>query len=141
MDDRQAITEVLIGYANALDARDWPALAELFTDDAEVDYSAEGGPVCRGAAEVVADCERDFEGLDATHHLIGNILVSVVGDTATASSLVQAWHHRKGTAGGSDFLLAGSYQDELVRHEGAWLIRRRRLLVSFLHGNPAVKAP
>jgi len=140
MDDRQAITDVLIAYANALDARDWPALTALFTDDAEVDYSSEGGPVCHGAAEVVADCERDFAGLDATHHQMGNILVEVEGDTARASSLVQAWHYRAGAPGGSAFLLAGGYEDELVRGGGAWRIRRRKLLVSFLHGNPAVKA-
>lgn len=140
MDERRAVEDVLIAYANALDARDWAALTELFTNDAEVDYSAEGGPVCHGADEVIADCERDFEGLDVTHHLMGNILVEVEGETATATSLVQAWHYRADAPGGSGLLLAGGYEDELVRTADGWRIRRRRLTVHFQLGNPTVKS-
>ena len=94
--DERAITTVLHDYARALDARDWPLLESLFTPDAVVDYSSEGGPVCHGRAAVVADCKDDFTGLDATSHLIGNIAMAVDRDGARVSSLVHAWHFRAG---------------------------------------------
>lgn len=137
--DHGAITAVLHGYALALDTRDWDLLASMFSTDAIVDYSAEGGPICHGPAEVIADCQRDFIGLDATQHLMGNIRIAVDGDTARASSYVQACHFREAAAGGSVQVLAGTYEDELCRSVGGWLITRRALGVLFEWGNPAVK--
>jgi ketosteroid isomerase-like protein len=138
--DERAIVTLLNDYARALDTRDWPLLSSLFTADAVVDYTAEGGPVCNGADAVVADCQADFTGLDATHHLIGNVTVSVDGDRATARSYVHAWHQRADAPGGTVLLLAGGYDDRLVRDGGGWKIRRRVLTVAFEWGNAAVKS-
>lgn len=136
--DERAITTVLHDYARALDARDWPLLESLFTPDAVVDYSSEGGPVCHGRAAVVADCKDDFTGLDATSHLIGNIAMAVDRDGARVSSLVHAWHFRAGAAGGSTLLLVGGYDDRLVRTPSGWRIAARTLTVAFQTGNSAV---
>lgn len=138
--DRQAITAVLHAYARALDSRDWVLLASLFTPDAVVDYSAEGGPVCHGSDAVVADCQADFEGLEATQHLIGNVTVTVVGDRADATCYVHAWHYSGAARGGTTLLLVGGYTDQLVRTDGTWKIARRSLEVAFQTGNPGVKA-
>jgi 3-phenylpropionate/cinnamic acid dioxygenase small subunit len=139
--DERAIAGILHDYARALDTRDWDLLAALFTADAVVDYSGEGGPVCQGPAAVVADCQADFAGLDATHHLIGNVAVDVAGDEARATCALQAWHYRSGAAGGSTLLLAGGYEDRLVRTPAGWRIAHRVLRVAFEDGNPEVKAP
>jgi len=133
--DRQAIIDVLIKYVTALDQKDWELLAEQFTPDAVVDYSAEGGPVCRGRAEVVADCQADLGALDATHHLTGNFAVDVQGDVATSTSLVQAWHY----SGGATQLMAGGYRDRLVRTPEGWKLEHRELRVAFESGDQSIK--
>jgi len=139
--DERAITAVLHDYARALDRRDWELLASLFTANAVVDYSSEGGPVCHGPEPVVADCQEDFAGLDATSHLIGNVTIAVDGDSARASSVVHAWHVRQAAAGGSTLLLVGGYEDRLVRTPGGWRLAARTLTVAFQAGNPGVKVP
>jgi len=139
--DERAITAVLHDYARALDTRDWPLLASLFTSDAVVDYSGEGGPICRGGAAVVADCQADFAGLDATHHLIGNIAIALDGDEAQARCDLHAWHYRSAAPDGNALLLAGGYEDRLVRTGAQWRIAHRVLRVAFQTGGPEVKAP
>lgn len=139
--DERAITAVLHDYARALDTRDWALLASLFTSTAVVDYTDEGGPVCHGPGAVVADCQADFAGLDATQHMIGNVAIVAEGDHARASCHVQAWHHRASATDGTTLLLVGGYEDELVRFAGEWRIARRKLRVAFETGNAAVKVP
>jgi ketosteroid isomerase-like protein len=138
--DRQAIVDVLTRYTTALDLKDWDLLAEQFTPDAVVDYSAEGGPVCHGRAEMVADCQADLGKLDATHHLTGNFVIEVQGDAATSRSLVQAWHYSAagGERGGTQ-LMAGGYEDRLVRTSDGWKLEHRRLLVAFESGDQSIK--
>lgn len=139
--DERAITAVLHDYARALDTRDWGLLASLFVPRAVVDYSAEGGPICVGAEAVVADCQADFTGLDATQHLICNIAISLRGDSADASCYLLAWHHTAESLGGADLILAGGYRDRLVRAEDGWKFTRRSLQVAFQTGNADVKVP
>jgi 3-phenylpropionate/cinnamic acid dioxygenase small subunit len=137
--DERAVTGVLNDYARALDTRDWALLASLFTRDAIVDYSAEGGPICVGPAAVVADCESDFHGLDATHHMVSNVGISILGDDAEAECYLQAWHHAAHARGGTTLILVGGYRDKLVRTPDGWKITRRQLHVAFAAGNPSVK--
>jgi 3-phenylpropionate/cinnamic acid dioxygenase small subunit len=137
--DQQAIIAVLNDYARALDTRDWELLASLFTLDALVDYTAEGGPLCRGPDAVVADCQADFDGLEATQHLIGNVTITVAGDHADATCYVHAWHYSAAAQDGTTLLLVGGYRDRLARTGGTWKIVRRSLEVAFQSGNLGVK--
>jgi hypothetical protein len=34
--------------------------------------------------------------------------------------------------------VAGTYKDDLVRQNDGWRIRRRELVVTWTHGNPAI---
>jgi hypothetical protein len=52
------------------------------------------------------------------------MVVEVTGDTATAHSR-WAWI-RAGEDGAPHMLRSGFYEDELVRENGAWKIRKRR---------------
>lgn len=135
----RAIMAVIHAYARALDTRDWTLLASVFTPDAIVDYTDDGGPVCYGPDAVVADNEVDFKGLDATQHMIGNISIAVDGNRARASCNLQALHYRARASGGTTLLLVGGYDDELEYHAGEWKIARRKLWVSFETGNPEVR--
>jgi SnoaL-like domain len=76
--------------------------------------------------------------MSASQHLISNVVVRLDGDRAESSCYLQAQHVRTGTAGGDNFIIAGRYDDQLVRGPDGWRIRERRLAVLWTDGNPAV---
>jgi len=70
-------------------------------------------------------------GYVATQHLMGTIVVDVDGPTANMSSYLQASHF---LADGSVDIAKGTYEDEVVRENGRWKIKRRTLkLISSMH--------
>lgn len=134
--DHRAIEAVLVRYATALDSKDWPRLQSCFTPDAVADY--EGIGLREGYKSIQDACQGALEPLDASQHLVTNIEADVTGDVATARCYFQAQHVRSGTPGGDNFIIAGRYEDELVRRSESWVIRRRVLRVLWTEGNPAV---
>ena len=134
--DKQEITELCYRYGLALDSRDWPALAACFTPDARAHYT--GLPSAAGYQAIEDTCRAVLTPLSATQHLISNVVVRPDGDKARASCYLQAQHVRTGTEGGDNFIIAGRYDDELVRTPGGWRISERRLDILWTAGNPAV---
>jgi 3-phenylpropionate/cinnamic acid dioxygenase small subunit len=134
--DRQAVVDVCVRYATALDQRDWKLLRTCFTADAEGDY--DGIAPLHGYDAFEAVCRRALEPLAASQHLLGNFAVDVAGDEANSTCYFQAQHVKPGTPGGDNYIVAGSYTDRHVRTEDGWRIARRRLAVTWTDGNPAV---
>jgi hypothetical protein len=134
--DRQAIAEVLIRYATALDTREWKLLAACFTADAVADYGELGG--VNEGLDAIESVVRSLEGFDATQHLIGNIAIDLAGDRASATCYLQAQHVVRGTEGGEGFAIGGTYRDRLVRTNDGWRIAHRTLEPSWQDGNPRV---
>jgi len=134
--DRAAIVDVCVRYATALDRRQWDLLATCFEADANVEF--EGiGPVV-GVDALVATCRAVLEPLDASQHLLGNHVVTIDGDEAHSECYLQAQHVRRGTPGGDNYIIAGTYTDDLRRGADGWRISRRRLSVTWTSGNAAV---
>jgi len=134
--DKQEITEICYRYGLALDRRDWAALAALFTPDANAFYL--DMPPARGYQAIEDTCRTALAPLSATQHLISNVVVRLGGDHAESSCYLQAQHVKAGTAGGDNFIIAGRYDDQLVRTPDGWRIRERRLQAMWTDGNPAV---
>ncbi|MHA6764236.1 nuclear transport factor 2 family protein [Streptacidiphilus sp. PAMC 29251] len=125
MSDRIEIQDLLVRYAHAVDTREWKLFAELFTDDAVVDYTAFGGP--RGTVEeVTAFLASVLPMFSATQHLIANSAVVLDGDRATARTMCQNPMALPGEEGQAGLLLCGLwYVDELVRTPDGWKLRER----------------
>ena len=134
--DRQAVVDVCITYALALDSRDWTLLRTCFTPDAVAEYEGLGEK--RGMDAIEETCRGALEPLKASQHFLGNHLVSIQGDEATSTCYLQAQHVKKGLPGGELYTVAGRYDDDLVRTPAGWRISRRRLTVAWTDGNPAV---
>jgi ketosteroid isomerase-like protein len=133
--DRRAIEDVVLEYARAVDARDWPVLATCFTEDCLVDYALSGR--AEGPDEVVTRCRTAVEWLDATQHHVTNIRVDAFGATASSVCSLAAVHVRAGRI----FTFGGTYSDEWVRAGAGWRIRRRRLERRWTAGDPTVLRP
>lgn len=137
--DRRDIDDVLFTYAHALDAHEWDRLQEVFTPDAVADFLELGG-VNEGLQAITDLVAGALGGLDSSQHLIGCPLAVVDGDTATATCYLQAQHVFNGAEGGDQYLVGGTYVDQLVRTSAGWRINHRTLHATWAAGNPDVFA-
>ena len=136
LEDKWEIAEICYRYGLAVDGRDWAALAALFTPDADAYYL--DLPSCHGYQAIEDTCRVALTPLSATQHLISNVVVRLDGDRAESTCYLQAQHVKAGTEGGDNFIIAGRYDDQLVRTPDGWRIRERRLQAMWTDGNPAV---
>lgn len=134
MMDRAEIVDVILLYCQALDTADFDALDDVFTPDATADLVEE----VTGREAIKARIRRTIEPLDRTQHLVGNHRIELNGDRATCSSYLQAQHVRRSAEGGPHLIVAGRYDDVLVRTVDGWRIVHRRLSVWWTEGNPRV---
>ena len=68
----------------------------------------------------------------------GIVVVRLDGDRAESACDLQAQHVKAGTPGGDHFIIAGRYDDQLIRTPDGWRIRERRLALIWTSGNAAV---
>lgn len=135
--DRNEVYDLVVRYARALDERNWELLESCFLPDAKYLYpNGSSG----SAAEIVERCSNALTRLDASQHLLGNIEITVDGDTASTIVYFQAQHVKMGTPGGNTFIIAGSYRDRVVRTPGGWKIAQRDQAYAWMDGNPGVVA-
>jgi uncharacterized protein (TIGR02246 family) len=119
LEDRWAITQLFHEYAFHFDRNQPEAVAELFAEDAVIDYGPEVAPI-RGreaiAPRITAGLDQIFE---ATSHHISNVSIDFDGsDTASAVAYVYAWH--KYRDGSPDGYLWGQYHNRLRRTADGW---------------------
>jgi hypothetical protein len=138
--DRDDIIETQIGYADAADSRDWSILDRVFTADATGDYGT-WNPSSR--ADFAAMLAAFLGGAGPTQHLLGNHVVGVTGDTATARCAIRAFHAgRPGSGREADtYTVIGTYHDRLVRTPDGWRIAHRRMQVDAQLGDPSILGP
>ena len=133
--DRQEIADLCVRYTFALDTRDWALLESCFTGTPA--FVHPGGRL-EGFEAILARSKGALESLDASQHLLGNVVAEVVGDTARSTCYFQAQHVRTGTAGGDTYIIAGSYADTLARTPSGWKIAERVQVYLWRQGNRAV---
>ena len=131
--DRAEIGDLLARYSTALDSRDWDLLDTVFLPDAVCDYGALGQP--HGVEEIAALIRGTIGDLDATQHLVGNVVVDVRGDEGTADCYLISQHIRRDTPGGDHYFLGGRYHDTVVRTPAGWRIAHRTLHRLWTEGN------
>jgi 3-phenylpropionate/cinnamic acid dioxygenase small subunit len=137
--DRQAIETTLVRYSTGLDTFDADVYASAFTEDAEFGME---GQVFRGREEIrkvitdmqadrakrAADADPANDPPPSMHHVMTNAVIDITGaDTATHRAY---WMTVSGGPAMYSFRVAaqGSYEDELVKRDGQWLIHRRKIV-------------
>lgn len=133
--DRTAITELIYAVAHAMDARDWTLFATCYAPEAEGEY-VNANVV--GREGIIAGTKAFLEPLDATQHLVGNVRVTVEGDTATTHATFIAQHVRAEATGSGQYILGGNYHDTLRRTDDIWVITRRRIRGIWSSGDSSV---
>ena len=137
-DDRFEIIAVLDRYAEVLDTRDWPGLAEVFTADVDMDFGAWHGV---SLDEVTANIRSFLDGCGPSQHLLGNYRVELEGDTATSRCYIRVMHFGKGEHEGKTYEMWGEYEDELVRTPDGWRSCKRRATATMHQGDMSLLGP
>lgn len=121
--DRLAIVEALSRYCHCLDRGRWDEFATLFTDDCCLDLSQVLGRF-EGSAGIKQFCDMIGSTGLFMRHMVSNVVVEGAGDQARTAAYVTAI---TGLDAGSARQATGLYEDELVKRDGRWLFRSRRL--------------
>lgn len=138
--DKAEIIETLNLYAFALDSHQFDLFDRVFTEDVRAEFGP-AGAVWSG----LANLKRTFAEFHDTltnhmHQMIGHN-VHVNGDKANSFTYGNWLLVRDGAEGGSTWLGAGWYDDELVRTPSGWRIRDRIAKLVSWTGNPLVPVP
>jgi hypothetical protein len=124
--DRLEIEALLIRYTRAIDTGEWDRLDDVFTHDAQIDYSATGG-IAASYPEIKAWLAEMLPIFPRRMHTLGQLDIHLDGDEATVAAY---FNNPMGIAQdeGPDHLVefGGIYHHDLVRTADGW--RSRRLL-------------
>jgi len=126
---QQEIRDVLARFCRGVDRGDVELVRSCYHADAYDDHGSYKGDVdglCEAVHALVRHTVR-------TQHTLGQTLVELDGEAATAESYVTA-HHRLPARDGrpeSDLFVGARYLDRFERREGEWRIARRGVVHSW----------
>lgn len=137
-DDRFAIIAVLDRYSECLDTRDWPGLADVFTDDVAMDF---GDWKHEGLDAVRRTIRSYLDGCGPSQHLLGNYRIALDGDRASSKCYCRVMHFGKGAHAGKTYETWIEYSDELVRTRAGWRSQSRLGRAMMHQGDPSLLGP
>ncbi|NEB18477.1 nuclear transport factor 2 family protein [Streptomyces coelicoflavus] len=141
--DRAEITDALHRFGLGQDLKDKELFASAFAADAELDFRPAASkwgaepPLMSGRDTIVTTILAMFTGRVDTTHQITNTRITVDGDTARLTALVEAQHLLIADPA-THALLKNPYDVDLVRDGDRWVIRRLRIDNSWYTGEPTV---
>jgi hypothetical protein len=138
LDDRLAIIELIGRLSLAIDAKDWDAMGQLFTETVYHDRTSltGGEPYTAPVAQFVDGWRQTLQAMDAVHHQITNHVISVDGnDDATCTANMQGTHVLANASGGPIWTVGGRHVYQLKRTPGGWRISGLTFTLQWATGN------
>jgi 3-phenylpropionate/cinnamic acid dioxygenase small subunit len=139
MSDRLEIQDLFTRYCFAIDERDWNALDEMFTPDAQIDYTATGGSA-GSLSEMKEWLNTALSPFAMSQHMVSLPRLEISGDRATSRMILfNPMGMDDGQGNVSTFFVGVWYHDELVRTGSGWRIARRSQKLAYTHATPNAK--
>jgi ketosteroid isomerase-like protein len=135
-EDHLAVAAVMHRYARTVDADDYPGLRACFTDDCTLEgYPPPAPELVEGGDAIIEYIRTAKKKYGRTQHMLGQVDITIDGDTAHAESYVQAFHL---LADDPHMMvqLWGSYHDWFERRNGAWIIAKHRIDIVHVERRP-----
>ena len=124
--DRYDIEQAMYKYARAADMADVESQVSVFHDDCRVKFS--GDTWIEGKDALRDSLRNAFTRYAQTSHAVTNISINITGtDTATAESLITAWHR---DAQGNEWTLHGRYVDTWFKSVEGWKMQTREIIAA-----------
>ncbi len=120
--DIHAIEQLMIRYAERIDANDHELAAACFAEDGVGKYWGD----FKGRKAIADRLAMILLAFIKTSHHLSNINIQVDGDKATAMSYVYAYHRMADS--GEPMHYWGRWMDNLVRVDGEWLFAKREVV-------------
>lgn len=133
MDDVAACTNVLFEIAEAMDAADSIALAQLLEHARLVDGES-GAVIAVGGDSAVAHFSSIVkvhdDGTWRTKHVTTNPIVAIDGEVATIRSMYTVFQQTERLP--LQAIIAGRYHDTITRIDGRWRLTERRYFADLI---------
>lgn len=136
---RLAVEGLLTRLFVSMDEGRWEDVADCLSERVLLDLSSEGGGRATRTTrkKVVEALEGRLRGLASVQHQVGNVLIEVGEDGASAFCYCTESDYFPNETGGSVLTKLGSYDFHLsLDAEGAWKFDALRFNLKFSHGNP-----
>lgn len=139
--DILSIQEVLTNYCHAIDFREFDKLDDVFTPDAQIDYTAVGG--AKGNRETIKKWLAEALSKFGTFsHIAANPQICIEGDTAWSRTILfNPMPIPKDGAAPHVFFCGGWYVDEWTRTDDGWRISNRTEEAGYFHNLPSDFVP
>ena len=125
IEEKDAIREALAEYCFRLDGGRYDDMAALFTEDGTWDTAFGKGTGRAAIAALARDIRaRAGNNLPRAIHLVTNIAIALDGDRAEIRS---NWIVVQNSPDGPKIGSGGAYADQMVKQEGRWLFRYRKI--------------
>jgi hypothetical protein len=133
--DRFGVIDAFNRYAYGVDLADELLLASAFTSTAVIEWSGTGRLKGGGEriAQLVIPSVKRYVG---SQHMVGNVAVSINGDSATASAYAHALSVIEPPPSDAWLLLTGVYEADLVRDGDLWRFEHLVFHCSWYDGRP-----
>jgi hypothetical protein len=128
--DHDQIRQVLARFIQLRDDHRFDEWGQLFTEDGKFQY---GATALEGRTQI-RDHVSNLLRADRGKHLNLNIVIDVDGDHATVTSDVVKLDPIEGKRLEYRIATMGRYEDELVRLDGRWQFKSRRVVIAGLEG-------
>ena len=125
LEDRTAISDVVIRYCMAVDTRDWELFSTCFDEAVTTEYDAYGDSVQQQSREeMVAYVASVLDGFTKTQHLSSNHVIRFGpdGHDAVCRSQMHAQHFLDGETSDQHYVLRAIYDNHMVRTAAGWRI-------------------
>lgn len=132
--DRQALQQLVLRYARAVDRKDFDRLCGLYHPDAHHDH---GGMFAGSPAEMVRWLRETMVDIE-TQHLIANSLFSIQGTQAQGEIYSVNFHYFPKS--GRNYIAGGRYLDRYEKRDGIWRFTSRRRVIDWSEERPASSA-
>jgi uncharacterized protein (TIGR02246 family) len=126
-DDLEEIRQLKARYFRLMDEKDWGALADVFTDDVEMDMTGEGSGVIRGREAYMPFIREVLDGVTTVHH--GHMPEITITSPTTATGIWAMEDMLWWPAGGPMTHMHGygHYHETYERTSEGWRIKTLRL--------------
>jgi hypothetical protein len=136
LSDRLEIQDLITAYSYAVDFHQWDDLDDIFTNDAELDFTATGGEKGQLPA-IKLFFDRALNLFDGHQHLVATSKIELDGDTATGITLCHNPMWMTSSDGKPVQIFIGLwYRDTFLRTDAGWRIRSRVQQKGYMHGLP-----
>lgn len=128
LEEKDAIRELLARYCFTVDSGNFDEWANLFTEDGVCDLGPMGCFSGRENLRRFAAIIPLVDGKPTMRHCVMNSIIDVHGTEATAQSYVVVVNGHPSLA----VMVAGRYEDQLVKDGDDWRFKVRRAQIDFL---------